>query len=263
MNEAYGKSQSAIIDTMQNGGKFWIVAAMMGVMYQKLASRTYTKPQDYYGLEWNESLVKCCNDNGINAKKHDLNKPLPFSPGMFQCVVALSVLEHLLFSSRFMQETYRVLDDKGTLVLLTPNISTLFTIVQLILGKMPSSGPHPDSLALLNSLQKMKVKKSVHIPDVETDNPLHRHLIIFSFRVLKLYLKMIGFTDVSGYGFGNYPFPIFMQPMMEKIDPYHCHQMVFIARKQLSAFGKKKTDNNTNILPGIFLLHGNHDMSAL
>lgn len=231
MSEAYGKSQSAIIDAMQNGGKILDCGCNDGKMYQRLATRTNTRPQDYYGLEWNEGLVTCCNDNGINAKKHDLNKPLPFPAGMFQCVVALSVLEHLLFSCRFMQETYRVLNDKGTLILLTPNISTLFTIVQLILGKMPSSGPHPDSLVLLSSLQKIKVSKSVHIPDVETDNPLHRHLIIFSFRVLKLYLKMIGFTDVRGFGFGNYPFPIFMQPMMEKIDPYHCHQMVFIARK--------------------------------
>ena len=39
------------------------------------------------------------------------------------------------------------------------------------------------------------------------------------------------FEDVKGYGFGLYPFPNFMQPVLEKIDPYHCHQMVFIAKK--------------------------------
>jgi hypothetical protein len=42
---------------------------------------------------------------------------------------------------------------------------------------------------------------------------------------------MLGFEDVRGYGFGLYPFPNFLQPVLEKIDPYHCHQMVFMARK--------------------------------
>jgi len=59
----------------------------------------------------------------------------------------------------------------------------------------------------------------------------HRHLVVFSYRVLKEYLKLIGFREVRGYGFGLYPFPNFMQPLLERIDPIHCHQMVFVARK--------------------------------
>jgi hypothetical protein len=43
---------------------------------------------------------------------------------------------------------------------------------------------------------------------------------------------MLGFTGIRGYGFGVYPFPGFLQPMLEKIDPWHAHQMVFIARKE-------------------------------
>jgi len=43
--------------------------------------------------------------------------------------------------------------------------------------------------------------------------------------------RRVRISFVQGYGFGLYPFPGFMQPMLERIDPYHCHQMVFIARK--------------------------------
>lgn len=67
--------------------------------------------------------------------------------------------------------------------------------------------------------------------DTEGDTPMHRHLVVFSYRVLGKYLRMAGFTDVAGRGFGLYPFPRFSQGLLERLDPYHCHQMVFTARK--------------------------------
>ncbi len=96
---------------------------------------------------------------------------------------------------------------------------------------MPSSGPHPDSEILLNTEEIFKVSSDRLISDAGSDYPVHRHLVVFSFRVLKKYLTMIGFSRVRGYGFGLYPLPNFLQPVAEKIDPYHCHQMVFIATK--------------------------------
>jgi hypothetical protein len=130
-----------------------------------------------------------------------------------------------------MRECHRILEDRGTLVLLTPNISTFFTIALLLVGKMPSSGPHPDSNALVIGEEVFKVSDPNLLPDPESDTPVHRHLVVFSFRVLRRYLKMIGFTEVRGYGFGLYPFPNFIQPALERLDPYHCHQMVFVAQK--------------------------------
>jgi hypothetical protein len=146
-------------------------------------------------------------------------------------VYGLSVLEHLLNPCRFLREAHRVLNDDGTLIILTPNISTFFTAALILMGKMPSSGPHPDSDQLLAQEELFKVSDEGLIPDTETDTPIHRHLVVFSYRVLISYIKMIGFKEVKGYGFGLYPFPNFMQPTLEKIDPYHCHQMVIVARK--------------------------------
>lgn len=96
---------------------------------------------------------------------------------------------------------------------------------------MPSSGPHPDSNALLKNEGIFKVSSQQIMPDAESDNPVHRHLIVFSYLVLKKYLKILGFNKISGHGFGLYLFPNFSQPLLEKIDPIHCHQMVFIAEK--------------------------------
>ncbi len=124
-----------------------------------------------------------------------------------------------------------MLRPSGRLVLLTPNISTYFTALLILLGKMPSSGPHPDSDELLKAEEIFKVSSENLMPDAESDAPVHRHLVVFSYRVLRRYLDLIGFSSVTGHGFGLYPFPIFMQPLLERLDPYHCHQMVFVATK--------------------------------
>lgn len=143
----------------------------------------------------------------------------------------MSVLEHLLNPCYYLKECYRVLDEGGSLVILTPNISTYFTAVLILLGKMPSSGPHPDSDLLIKQEELFKVSHESLQPDTETDTPVHRHLVVFSYLVLLSYFRMLGFSEVKGYGFGLYPFPNFMQPLLERIDPYHCHQMVIVARK--------------------------------
>ncbi len=83
----------------------------------------------------------------------------------------------------------------------------------------------------LTAAELVRVSEKSSRRDTETDTPVHRHLIVFSFRVLRQYLQMIGFQQVSGRGFGLYPFPKFTQPLLERLDPYHCHQMVFVAKR--------------------------------
>jgi len=141
------------------------------------------------------------------------------------------VLEHLLNGCHFLKECHRVLKDKGTLILITPNISTYFTVALLLLGKMPSTGPHPDSTVLVRESELFKVSPEEMVPDPESHTPVFRHLVVFSFRALRKYLRTAGFSDVVARSFGLYPFPNFMQPFLERVDPYHCHQMVFTAKK--------------------------------
>jgi hypothetical protein len=191
----------------------------------------YLEKSRYHGIEWNEAAVSQGRIKGLKIIHGDLNSKLPFSDGYFRCVFGLSLLEHLLNGCAFIKECYRVLENAGTLILLTPNIGTYFTILLLLIGKMPSSGPHPDSNELLVKEEIFKVSDNNIFHDTESERPVHRHLVVFSYRVLRQYLSMIGFSEVRGCGFGLYPFPKVMQPVPEKIDPYHCHQMVFTAKK--------------------------------
>jgi ubiquinone/menaquinone biosynthesis C-methylase UbiE len=231
MNESYNLAFKEIANTLMDGGHCLDCGANTGSSFSRINKSINLDNSRYHGIEWNKAAVHQAQLKGLNVIQGDLNRKLPFENGQFRCVFGLSLLEHLLNGCAFMKECHRVLENSGKLILLTPNISTFFTIALLLIGKMPSSGPYPDSNALLAKEEIFKVSDDNIIHDTESETPVHRHLVVFSYRVLRQYLSMIGFSEVQGYGFGLYPFPTFMQPVLEKFDPYHCHQMVFGARK--------------------------------
>lgn len=231
MQEAYSRAHEEIVFAMKDGGICLDCGAHSGNIFNLLNQRTGLEKNRYHGIEWNENLVQSARSKGLNVVQGDLNVEMEFKSEMYRCVFGLSVLEHLLNPCKYLGECYRCLEKDGVLVILTPNISTYFTAALILAGKMPSSGPHPDSDVLLKREELFKVSHDSLQPDTETDTPVHRHLVVFSFKVLKSYLEMLGFKEVRGFGYGLYPFPNFMQSFLERVDPYHCHQMVFIARK--------------------------------
>ena len=231
MSEAYSLATSNIIASLKEGGDCLDCGASSGYWFETFSSEIGLTIDRYYGIEWDKELVNEAQNKRINVQQGDLNKALPFENEKFTCIYSLSVLEHLLNGCHFLGECHRVLKLGGTLIILTPNISTYFTAALILAGRMPSSGPHPDSNVLVKSEEIFKVSSTDLDWDTETETPVHRHLVVFSFLVLEKYLKLLGFSQVRGYGFGLYPLPNFLQPIAEKIDPWHCHQMVFIARK--------------------------------
>ena len=231
MSRAYDAAYAHIASSVGPDSSILDCGAATGWTFDLIQKRCGLLPSQYRGIEWNTHSVDEGQNRGLNITQGDLNMGIPAENGAHSCIYALSVLEHLLNPCRFMKDCHRVLRPGGQLVILTPNISTYFTAILILLGKMPSSGPHPDSNQLVKTEEIFKVSNENLKPDTESDTPTHRHLVVFSFRILQKYLRMIGFSTVIGHGFGLYPFPTFMQPFLERIDPYHCHQMVFVAKK--------------------------------
>jgi SAM-dependent methyltransferase len=230
MRDAYATALKEVVSALTGGGRCLDCGAQGGQSYDAICREIPFSSENYFGIEWNHASIRPGRQRGLSIIRGNLNDPLPYRDRSFACVFALSVLEHLTNGCRFILECRRVLQPHGQLILLTPNISTFFSIVQLLLGKMPSSGPHPDSSLLVANEKPIQVSDNGPT-DVEDAFPLHRHMVVFSYRVLKRYLRMVGFSDVKGFGFGLYPFPNSMQTVLERIDPYHCHQMVMVARK--------------------------------
>ncbi|GAA4853409.1 class I SAM-dependent methyltransferase [Luteimonas vadosa] len=184
----------------------------------------------YCGLEWNAAEAAEGRAIGLDIVEADLNRPLPVEADSQDCIIALSVVEHLLMPCAFIRECHRALRPGGRLVLLTPNISTYFTVLQVLAGQMPSSGPHPDSNELLLLEQPANVSERQR-DDVSADTPMHRHLVVFSLKVLERFLTLVGFSVEHARGFGYYPLPTWIQPFFERVDKAHCHQMVLVCRK--------------------------------
>lgn len=231
MREAYARARTEMVAAMQEGGECLDCGANAGDMYDELARSVGLLRENYHGVEWSNEAVLEARRRGLDVIEADLNFQLPFESENFTCIFGLSVLEHLLNPCTYLRECHRALRTGGTLILLTPNISTYFTAALILAGKMPSSGPHPDSSELLGREELFHVSNTSLVRDAEASTPVHRHLVVFSFTVLRRYLDMLGFSAIRGYGFGLYPFPNAVQPLLERIDPYHCHQMVFVARK--------------------------------
>lgn len=233
MTQAYDFAYEEIARSLTPDAQLLDCGAGSGWYFTKISERTGMRPEQYFGLEWNQQRVDQGKSRGLNIEKADLNQRIFFESGRFDIVIGLSVLEHLLNGCRWIRECQRVLKPGGHLIILTPNISTYFTAALLLAGKMPSTGPHPDSNLLINSSGLTSIGKHMEgkDPDVEDDTPIHRHLVVFSYRELERLLKALQFNDVAGRGFGVYPFPNFLQPWLEKIDKIHAHQMVFSAVK--------------------------------
>jgi len=231
MHRAYDTAWESIAASTGPGAAVLDCGANNGWAFTQLVERCPLSKDQYFGVEWNVRCAEEARERGFNVVQGDLNAGIPHESERFSCVFALSLVEHLLNPCRFLREAHRVLRPGGRLVVLTPNISTYFTAALILMGRMPSSGPHPDSTELLRKEELFKVSSNDLRPDPEDATPVHRHLVVFSYLVLRDYLKMLRFERVEGHGFGLYPFPRFAQPVLGRLDPYHCHQMVFIATK--------------------------------
>ncbi|MDR7103003.1 class I SAM-dependent methyltransferase [Croceicoccus sp. BE223] len=230
MQRAYGLARREIAEAHRPGSKILDCGAARGEQFGYLQQHKPITKDEYFGVEWEPGLAAEARSKGLNVIQGDLNRRLPFDDETFDCVYGLSVLEHLLMPCSWLSECKRVLKPGGRLVLLTPNIATYFTAFNILAGKMPSSGPHPDSNAL-NATQTYNLHNLEEL--AEGDTPAHRHLVVFSYKALRNFIRILG-LDAKMTAFGYYPFPKAMQPMMERLDPYHCHQMVVVATKPIS-----------------------------
>jgi methionine biosynthesis protein MetW len=96
--------------------------------------------QAYYGVDASSVAVQAACRNGIQAQRHDLEETLPFSDAMFDCVVCIEVLEHLIDPAFVLGEIKRVLKPKGQVLLAVPNIAHIGNRIRMLLGGFAPGG---------------------------------------------------------------------------------------------------------------------------
>jgi len=95
------------------------------------------KGWDVSGLEISEHAAQKARDKGVDTTVHDANHPLPLTDNSMDVIVAGEVIEHLFEDKEFLNECHRVLKQGGTLILTTPNLTSLKNRIFMLFGFNP------------------------------------------------------------------------------------------------------------------------------
>jgi len=90
-----------------------------------------------FGIDINYVNVLSTNDKGVFGVVGLLEEPLPYLTDSFDLVLAKEVIEHIIDTRFFVEETFRILRPGGLFVLSTPNLASLSNRLRLLFGKYP------------------------------------------------------------------------------------------------------------------------------
>jgi glycosyltransferase involved in cell wall biosynthesis/SAM-dependent methyltransferase len=95
------------------------------------------------GLRWSHRIESMGSDAPVEIDVHGVNvetTALPFAEGSFDLIVAMEILEHFAIDpSHFFREAQRVLDDRGVLLVTTPNLVSYQGVARALRGASPYS----------------------------------------------------------------------------------------------------------------------------
>jgi len=146
-----------------------------------------------YDEVWGVDIVKNCGkkcidsiatktggDSKIHFKVADINEPLDFTSGHFDCVTMIAVLEHLFDPLAIIRECYRLLHPGGTLIVYVPNVAYVTNRLRLAGGKLPvtSRGGGWDGGHLhyftRSSLKQLLEKEGFNVMKITSGGPFRK-----------------------------------------------------------------------------------------
>ncbi|HKU68477.1 MAG TPA: class I SAM-dependent methyltransferase [Candidatus Baltobacteraceae bacterium] len=99
-------------------------------------TRTFAK-HELFGMDISPVSVDEACGNGINARVGDLEAEFPFDEGAFDIVFSGETIEHTIRTDFFLSQCNRMLRDGGHLVLTTPNVNSLASIIIMHMLDLP------------------------------------------------------------------------------------------------------------------------------
>ncbi|MEM2293535.1 MAG: class I SAM-dependent methyltransferase [Nitrososphaerota archaeon] len=89
-----------------------------------------------FGVDIDKEALSKARAKGITAYLVDVSREeLPFAENSFEVCVMLNVIEHIENPDHVIREAYRVLKRGGFLILTTPNLTSWYNRVLILLGK--------------------------------------------------------------------------------------------------------------------------------
>jgi methionine biosynthesis protein MetW len=93
---------------------------------------------EHFGIDISDNALKLAEKKGVTVKKANLDcEPIPFEDNSFDLVLCSDIIEHTLYPENILKEAGRVLKKGGSLIVVVPNIVSLFNRVLVLLGFYP------------------------------------------------------------------------------------------------------------------------------
>lgn len=122
---------------------------------------------DVGGIDLSKEGVNLCKQRGLKARKMDIvEDKIPWS-NEFDLVIASEVIEHIFDPFIFLRNINKIIKDRGTIVLTTPNFSYYRWIFKYLLNKTPTQIQNPTHIRFytLKYLELIVKKQGFDIVD--------------------------------------------------------------------------------------------------
>ncbi len=178
-----------------------------------------------YGIDINSIAVEKARENGLLAKIADIETKWPYENNFFNSVVSTQMIEHLVNPDLFLQESKRVLNKKGLLIITTPNLAVWFNRIILMFGYQPFF------------TEVSTIDKTLGLSFTRNLTPIRKplgHLRCFTLKALKEILELHGFelVKVKGSAVNYFPWYISIFDRFFSLFPSLASDLVVVARKK-------------------------------
>lgn len=94
----------------------------------------------YTGTDLSEENIAAAAADGLDVRLADVEQPLPFEDGSFDCAFCLELLEHLVTPVALLEEVRRVLAGRGRAVVSVPSPYSWVEVARELLGLPDTEG---------------------------------------------------------------------------------------------------------------------------
>lgn len=163
-------------------------------------SRNLVRKNEVHGVDISAEYLSRAASRGIETEQWDIQKGLPFDSSSFDIVLATEILEHIFDTDALLSEVRRVLKEEGVFVLTVPNVCSLASRVQVVLGRSPSYIEHHCREGMaghirgynLSAIKRQLVEHGFKIEEIKTNAIcIWRFLVSWPWRFLRSFGEIV------------------------------------------------------------------------
>jgi SAM-dependent methyltransferase len=168
--------------------------------------RKVSNAREIYGVDCSPEAVRSAAKKGIRSFLVNIDEQnLPLKSNYFDAIFAGYVIEHLFNPDQLLDEIYRVLKPGGLFILATPNLSSLYNRIALLIGFQPFS----TAVSLRHDVG--------HMIKFYTTLSSSDHIKVFTYRSIIELLKIHQFDIIQTIGVKIPVGPLSLAKMSDKI----------------------------------------------